>query len=426
MEKENKVILISYDAFSVDNWEKACKLPNLKWLIERGSYSTKLKSVYPTLTYVVHTTMVTGVYPNKHKIFHNSPFQPFVKESDQQWFWYKEALNVPTIYECAKECGLTTASVMWPVTGKAKFNYNLPEVRALKGENQALKILTQGTPLYIVNMELKFGKDRKGYGQPYLDNFSADSCAEVIKKKKPNLTMVHLIALDDAKHKYGTKSEEADDALELVDKNIGKIIDSVRENGELDNTTFIVVGDHGQIDVDYKVSLNNLLEEKGLIYKENDKLVWRAYIQSCGGSAYLYIKDGDFEAEKLALEVLNEAKEKDIYGIEEIFYRDDIRKFSAYEGASYMIEAKGGYSFLESLNEETILDLKKAGKVYANHGYSPLKDGYTCNIIFSGNKIKKSCEFEEVNMVDIAPTIAHILDFDFPYCDGEVLYKIIE
>ncbi|MFV0520291.1 MAG: alkaline phosphatase family protein [Lachnospirales bacterium] len=424
MKNNNHIILISFDAFSIDNWEKACTLPNIKWLLENGSYTNKLNSVYPTLTYVVHTTMVTGVYPNRHNIYHNSPFQPFVKENNQEWFWYKEALTQQTIYEVAKEKGLKTASIMWPVTGGAKFNYNLPEVRAINGENQAFKILKNGTPFYIIDMELKFGKDRESYTQPHLDNFSTNCTCEVIKSKKPNLTMVHLIALDDAKHKYGTKSEKIDEALRLVDNNIGKIIESTKENGLIDNTTFIVVGDHGQFDVHKKIRLNKLLEEKGLISVKNQS--YRAYIQGNGGSAYLYIKEGDFEAEKIAIDLLREATIMDIYGIETVYSTYDLEYLNVYKGAAYMIEAKKGYSFLEDLDGEIIVDLDKENKVYATHGYSPLKDDYTCNLIFSGKNIKKGVNLQGAEMVDIAPTIAKLLDVDFPYSDGRVLYEILK
>ena len=54
--KAKHLVVISYDAFSEDNWEKASRLPNLSRLIKSGAFSTKLKSVYPTLTYVVHTS----------------------------------------------------------------------------------------------------------------------------------------------------------------------------------------------------------------------------------------------------------------------------------------------------------------------------------------------------------------------------------
>ncbi len=165
MNKKKHLIVISYDAFSEDNWGLACKLPHMAELIKKGTYTTKLKSIFPTLTYVAHSTMVTGVYPNRHGIVQNNPFQPFIEEKNQRWFWYRDDIKVPTIYDQAKKQGLVTAGILWPVTGKAGITYNLPEVVAINKENQGLKILKNGSPLFCLRLALKYGKIRKGVGQ---------------------------------------------------------------------------------------------------------------------------------------------------------------------------------------------------------------------------------------------------------------------
>lgn len=104
MNKNNKyVIVVSYDAFSKDNWESAASKPNLAKLIERGASTNLLKSVYPTLTYVIHSSYVTGVYPDRHGVFHNNPFQPFVPEDDQKWHWFRSDIQAPTVYEAARK-----------------------------------------------------------------------------------------------------------------------------------------------------------------------------------------------------------------------------------------------------------------------------------------------------------------------------------
>ncbi len=75
------LVLLIYtfvDAFSESDWESAKKLPNLSHLVETGASTRSLKSVFPTHTYTIHTSIVTGVYPDKHGILHNHPLQPFV------------------------------------------------------------------------------------------------------------------------------------------------------------------------------------------------------------------------------------------------------------------------------------------------------------------------------------------------------------
>ncbi|WP_254924586.1 ectonucleotide pyrophosphatase/phosphodiesterase [Paenibacillus odorifer] len=236
------LIVISYDAFSEDHWALASRLPNLAELIKNGAHSHKLKSVYPTLTYVVHTTIATGVYPDKHGIHHNNPFQPFIKEEEQNWFWFRNAIKVPTIYDVAREHKMSTAGILWPVSGKSSIQYNIPEIRAIKNENQALKILKSGSPLYCVDMELKYGRIRQGIEQPYLDDFTTKCAIDTIKRKKPNLLMMHLIDLDDAKHAYGTDSDEVKQVITRMDKRLGDIMQAVDEAGIKDDTIFLILG----------------------------------------------------------------------------------------------------------------------------------------------------------------------------------------
>jgi len=418
------LIVISYDAFSEDNWEMASRLPNLAKLMKSGAHTNQLKSVYPTLTYVVHTTIATGVYPAKHGIHHNNPLQPFVKEEEQNWFWFRDAVKVPTIYDAAREHNLSTAGILWPVSGKSSIQYNIPEIRAIKKENQALKVLRSGSPLYCIRMELKFGRVRHGIEQPYLDDFTAKCAVDTIKRKKPNLLMMHMIDLDDAKHAYGTDSEEVRQVILRMDNRLGDIMQAVDEAGIKDDTVILVLGDHGQFNVRYKLHLNNLLQEKGLIFEENGKLSWRAYFQCGGGAAYLHIQPGDDEAEQIALAAIGDYMKSDSSGIESVYAREDLDRLHVGPSTRVMLEAKRGYCFDESLGELTIADLAEQGVKYATHGYSPENSGYRCNFVVSGAKVKKDYPIGPIEMVDIAPTMARILGIEFNPCDGRVLEEI--
>lgn len=422
--KAKHLIVISYDAFSEDNWELASRQPNLAKLMKNGAYSNRLRSVYPTLTYVVHTTTATGVYPARHGIHHNNPLQPFVREEDQHWFWFREAIKAPTIYDAVRKAGMSTAGILWPVSGKSSIQYNIPEVKALKGENQALKVLRSGSPLYSIQMELRHGKLRQGIEQPYLDDFTAKCAADTIRRKKPNLLLLHLIDLDDAKHQYGTDSEEVKQVILRMDKRLGEIMQAVEDAGIRDDTVIMVLGDHGQFNVRYKVHLNKLLQAKGLIYEENGERKWRAYFQCGGGSAYLHIRPGDAEAEQLALEAVKAYMEDAASGVEEVYTRDKLDSLHASPATNIMLEARKGYSFDESLDQPLLVDLDAQGIRYATHGYSPDKAGYRCNIVVSGRQIRQDYAFGELEMVDIAPTMGRIMGVEFSHGDGRVLEEI--
>jgi hypothetical protein len=76
---------------------------------------------------VVHTTIATGVHPDKHGIHHNNPLQPFVKEEDQRWFWFREAVKAPTIYDAVRKEGI--APTMGRILG---IDFGLGDGRALE------------------------------------------------------------------------------------------------------------------------------------------------------------------------------------------------------------------------------------------------------------------------------------------------------
>lgn len=422
--KDQYLIVISYDAFSIDNWDYASKQPNLAKLIANGASTNQVKSVYPTLTYVIHSSYVTGVYPEKHGVYHNNPLQPFVSEIDQAWHWFRDDIKAPTVYEAVRKAGMTTAGILWPVTGKANIKYNIPEIRAVKNENQTLKILKNGSPLFSISMEVKYGTHRKGIEQPYLDDFITMCAVDTIKKKKPNLLLMHLIDLDDTKHLLGTKGPHIEQVIERMDRRIGDIIKATEDAGIAEKTTFLIVGDHGQKDVRYKLHLNRIFKERGLIFEENGEWKWRAYVQGAGGAAYLHVQDSDDEARKLALEILEELKQDDQYGIEAILTRDELNALHVANKFDVMLEAKEGFAFEDHIDSEPIVDLHAIGKVYATHGYSPEKPNYTSNLIISGPQIKHGFDIGKACVVDIGPTIASILDVPFHACDGRALNEI--
>ena len=420
------VVVISLDAMSESDWDTISKLSNLSKMIASGSHTSSLKSVFPTHTYVVHTSMVTGVYPDKHGVIHNHQLQPFIPEEDQTWYWYQREIKSPTLYDLAKENHMKTAGLMWPVSAKSSIRYNMPELMAIRGENQAIKILKNGTLSYCVELELKFRKKRESTKQPYLDDFITLCAMDTIKTKKPNLFLIHLCDVDNAKHNNRIDSQEVKNAFSRSDRRIGNIIQSVKDAGIEDDTIFIVLGDHGQFNVDYNVHLNNLLRDAGLIYVENGEWNWKAYLQTTGGNAYLHIKDDDKEAENLALKVLEKAMQDDCYGIEAIYDRKRLDELHAPGELKYVVEAKPGYHFHDDIHEATVENYLEMGKKYATHGFSPDKPGYRCILLVSGPNIKKNHPIGSVEMVDIAPTISRILGMDFYPCDGKALDGIFK
>ncbi len=419
-----RLVVVSVDALSVDNWTQVESLPTFRRLLDSGAHSRQLKSVFPTLTYAVHATMVTGMYPAKHGILHNHPLQPFVPEKEKQWYWYRESLRAQPIYDVARIHGLTTAALLWPTTGQAKIHYNLPEIVALKGENQALKILRNGSLLYCLELELRFRHVRKGFGQPYLDDFTTACAVHTLKTRRPHLTLIHLIDLDSMKHYHGTDSPEAQAAIERMDRRLAEIVAATQAAGTYEETTFLVLGDHGQLNVNTRVRPNILLQEAKLQSAVGGAHEWRAYLQCNGGSAYLYVRQGDDAAREQAIAVLATAAAAGTWGIERVITGDDLAALRVGSGIAAAIEAKTGVTLEEAFDEPAMAEIAPAGGKYANHGYSLDKPNYTCLFFAAGPGVTERRDLGSLQMVDIAPTMAKILRIPFPSCDGTAIAGI--
>ena len=127
---KKKLVILSIDGFPGYYLTSDSKFknftPNLNKLITKSNFSNKVNSTYPTLTYPAHTSMLTGTDPIEHGIIYNSPVDPFRKYQGG-WMWYDEDIKVKTILDFAKEKGMKTASLYWPVTVGADIDYNLPQ-----------------------------------------------------------------------------------------------------------------------------------------------------------------------------------------------------------------------------------------------------------------------------------------------------------
>ena len=124
------VIFLTIDGFRPDFYlDDAWHMPNLRALMKDGAYAKGVNSVFPSMTYPAHTTIVTGVQPAKHGIFYNNVFTP--DGAPQQPYWQDSSIQVPTIWKAAKDHGLTVASLYWPVSANAPVDYNIPDIGGL-------------------------------------------------------------------------------------------------------------------------------------------------------------------------------------------------------------------------------------------------------------------------------------------------------
>jgi predicted AlkP superfamily pyrophosphatase or phosphodiesterase len=426
------LIIISFDCLSALDFPILKDMPHFQTILNNGAYVKNVKTIYPSVTYPCHATIVTGNYPNRHGVINNTLLQPGMISPD--WNWFRNCIRGTTLYDEVKNANMTTAALLWPVTGKANIDYNMPEIFANRPwHNQIVVSLMNGTPRYQLELNQRFGHIRKGLNQPELDDFVLESTVHTIKTKKPNLLMVHFTDLDTQRHFHGFSSEEAMAALKRHNHRLGRIIDALKESGIYENSTIVALGDHSALDENKAVNLNVLFRKQHLLSTNSKgKIInWKAYCKSCDGSAYIYIKDTHDSATLNEVKQLLETLIKDpTSGIEGFLTGEQAAEKGADGTCAFMVEAARGYYFLEDFEGEYIKPITKedasVDKKYtlACHGYSPEKENYGTILMASGKGIRP-ITLPSIRLIDEGPTFARLLGVSLGNTDGRVIEELL-
>ncbi|WP_345955436.1 ectonucleotide pyrophosphatase/phosphodiesterase [Mucilaginibacter sp. PAMB04168] len=423
--QENHVVLISIDGLRPEFYlDPQWGMVNVRQGMQKGAYAEGVRGSFPTVTYPSHTTIVSGVLPAKHGIYYNTPVEPLGVSG--KWFWYYKDIKVPTLWTAAKDAGLTTAGVSWPVTVGAPINYNLPEYVILpqgKGEKKdEIKAMSQESnpkELFQEVQDYAVGKFGAEYGAT-VDFYTSDQnksrmAAYIIKRYKPAFLAIHIALLDHFEHEQGRDGDKVRSAIVGADVAIKTIMDAADVAGISKNTTFIVTGDHGFVNIHTQFKPNVMLAKLGL-YDDANKNAWKAYFQQSGGSAFLHLKD---PKDKASVEKIKQALNQLSDGIKRMFHVLDKTALTNAQGdpnALMALAAYQGFSFGASATGDMTAPANGG-----THGYLPtdFKEIQTGFVAF-GKGIKPGAVLPLIGQEDIAPLIAKLLNLNLK-TDG-VLY----
>ncbi len=426
---KQRLIMISLDAVGARDIPYLCTLPNFAKLWKRAAKCAHVQSVYPSITYPAHVSIVTGKKPVNHGVINNTLLQPMRPSPD--WMWQCKYVKGTTLYDEALKKGWKVASLLWPVTAKSRVTYNLPEVLANRPwENQIMVSALNGSPLYELELNKKFGSLRDGVHQPALDNFVHASALHTIAKYNPEMVMIHFTDVDTNRHIYGVDHEKVTEALNRHDKRLGELMDMLEVTGDMDKTTIVILGDHCQFDTERVVYLNYLLKQEGFLEADGDKITDYIYIsKNCDGCTYIYEnpkrKATKEEFAKLT-NLLKKCKEDPLYGIDRLFTGKEAGELGADDTCVYLVEAKAPVFYLDYCHTltEPVSEMKK-GKMRGTHGYLPNKPDYETFFMAFGYGIKEGGEVPSMYLYDEGPTLAKIIDVILPDADGRCVDEIL-
>ena len=420
------VVLITVDGFPSWIWQDPnLVVPNLRKLAATGAVAQRMTVSNPSITWINHTTLVTGVNPQKHGVLFNGLLVrggPTEAPAIEPWRDKADLVHAPTIYDAAFKAGLKTAQVDWvAILNSGTINYEFLEIPKLGGAIEQ-EMIDAGT---IAADDIRnWAKNRTIV---WRDDVWTKAASEIIEKHKPNLLLYHLLTTDAVNHANGPGTTASYTAYAYADRLIGDVLDSLTRAGLRDRATIVVTTDHGFKKVQKIILANVALRDAGLVRVKAGKVEsCDAYVVPEGGLAFVYITDPAKRAGLLPkLKTLCAGLE----GVKEVIDGQDGPKFGMPTPAEnqgmgdLVLYAKDGYAFFQGLDGAEVV---RESKTYlGTHGYpntDPELDGI---FLASGYGIKPGVKLERVRNLDVAPTIAELLGVPLPNVDGRVLTEIL-
>ena len=427
--KDHHVILISIDGFPAWLWnDPSLQVPNLRKLAAEGASAKAMTVSNPSITWINHTTLVTGVEPRKHGVLFNGLLvrQEGNKPAKiEPWVDKSKLVHVPTLYDIAHQNGLTTAESDWvAVTRPGTITWSFAELP--EAESPIVKEMVAAgtiTPEYIEWMQM--GPKRKSV--TFLDNMWTKAAIHIFKTHRPNLLLYHTLNTDATHHTYGPGTMASHTALAYADKLVGDLVQAVEESGLRDRTTFVISTDHGFKKVSKYVYPNVVLKKAGLAVAFGPTITTAdAFCMTQGGMAFVYVSDPSRKAELLP-------KLKEMFaqteGVERVIDGKDGHTLGmpTPEGnrgmGDLVLYAKDGHAFNNAAAGDAVT--APTTNYGGTHGFfngDPELDGI---FIASGRGVKKGVVLERMANLDVAPTMAELMGLKLPQQDGRVLQEIL-
>ena len=244
--QSEKVVILVLDALASSYLSQMGENSNLAKIAKDGACTLDARCVYPSQTLTNHTTIMTGVSSGVHGIIGN------VRLAEDGITTIKnrepEMIQVETIFEIAQAQGKKTAIV--------------------SGKNNLVKLFSAGCDVGTSNIQpldylpsapnLDDAETNEDYYEMnlVLADWVFDSLYTVLEKESPDLTLVNVQSTDYIGHRFGPDSKEMQTCLKRVDKALGELYKKMKKSGMLENTTLIIVADHGMTSSNQAINLN--------------------------------------------------------------------------------------------------------------------------------------------------------------------------
>lgn len=426
-----KLLVFCIDALCAHDIEYMRTLPNFGQILQQGALVEKVEPVFPALTYSCHTSILTGTYVGRHGIVHNEMLDRGGK-SGAPWYSLKHQINGKTLLDEARERGLTTCSLAWPVSGAADYDFNMPMIVPYdyQGYEPEKWLRRTATPNLLNRYFYKHGRYLKGPDRS-LDLFTMALALDILEDyEQPDVMLVKMCDLDGVRHMHGVYHEKTLQQLRKHDEELGAIMEGLRRKGTFEDTNIVVLGDHGQTDIHDVLFMNLLLKENGFLQTDGagNLVSFDAFCHSARLTAFIELRDPeDLELVKRTREFLESLRNDPKIQLDLVLDAKEAEQEYGLAGPfDFVIESGLPISFDERTWGDSIWGSLTPGykMVAATHGGSPRRQELT-TFFACGPSIKQTVVQDHRSLVDLAPTMANMLGFSMTNIDGVAIKEIL-
>jgi predicted AlkP superfamily pyrophosphatase or phosphodiesterase len=333
--------------------------------------------------------------------------------------------SAPALWDAAREAGLDTAIVDWPVTVGARARWCIPQFwrddfADMPDDHKLSRLLS--SPGLLDEAE-------RGVGAPYPSGYAYDVPADrrraafsvwMLQAKHPRLHLAYFSALDEELHEAWPGSPRVLAVLEDLDALVGDVRAAAERAGG-GRAVVAVVSDHSHSRTVRELRLNEALRQAGLITLDGHgkTTAWRAMAWGTGGSAAIMLKDPKDEASRRAVSgVLASLVALADSPIQRVLDGAQAREAGGFPEAAFVVGVKLDVRIASPMEEPVLAGGLPAGE----HGHLPENTEMDASFLIVGPGVPAGRDLGRIDMRDVAPTLAGFLGVGLPGAEGRDLF----
>jgi arylsulfatase A-like enzyme len=368
------VVLLSWDGVRHDFPDRA-ELPGLARMAADGVRAGRLIPVYPSNTFPTHVSIATGTYPDRHGIVDNrfvDRSRPcgedaFDKSADADW------IEAEPLWIAAERQGVVAAVYFWPGSETD-----------WRGQRAAYR-------------EAPFDSRRP-------EAQKVDRILEWLalpSDRRPRLIMSYWAGSDRAGHDRGPDHPAVIEALRAQDAQLQRLLAGIDELALWPVTTLIVLSDHGMTRAGGLLDVSGALARAGIEARVTG-----------GAVAQIHLDDSDQRAAAAA--ALSHLAPLEVYergGVPadwRLAHPQRSGDLTVAAPVPYLLSWPGGAAgWLRSA-------ATRLGFEFGAHGHHPGHPDMAGIFLALGRGVRRDLVLPEVQQIDVAASVAVLLDMDPP------------